>query len=70
MPHALFNAPVPTNEPIRAYGPGSLEKRELKSELARQRQTPIEIPLVIDGKHIIDNMIPIESHNALQTGSK
>ena len=53
MPHALFNAPAPTNEPIQAYGPGSVEKRELKSELARQRQTPIEIPLVIDGKHIM-----------------
>ncbi|MEY4632416.1 MAG: hypothetical protein RIQ81_2536 [Pseudomonadota bacterium] len=52
MSHALFTAPAPVNEPIRAYGPGSPEKRELKAELAHQRQVQVEIPLVIGGKHI------------------
>ncbi|NDE16300.1 L-glutamate gamma-semialdehyde dehydrogenase [bacterium] len=65
MSHALFDAPAPTNEPIRAYAPGSIEKRELKSELDRQRQTPVEIPLVIDGNHIMTkNRRPVTSpHN-------
>jgi 1-pyrroline-5-carboxylate dehydrogenase len=52
MSQAIFSAPVPVNEPIRAYAPGSPEKRELKTELVRQRQSPTEIPLVIGGKHI------------------
>lgn len=52
MANALFNVPTPVNEPIKPYGPGSAEKSEIKAELQRQRATPVEIPLVIDGKHV------------------
>lgn len=52
MSNALFQTPVPVNEPIKSYAPGSPEKRELKAELDRQRRTVLEIPLVINGNHI------------------
>jgi 1-pyrroline-5-carboxylate dehydrogenase len=51
MANAQFTVPVPVNEPVKAYGPGSSEKAELKAELKRQRSTVVEIPLVIGGKH-------------------
>lgn len=44
--------PVPKNEPIYDYGPGSLEKARLKTELARLSNEEMEIPLVIAGKEI------------------
>lgn len=52
MANAQFTVPLPVNEPIKAYGPGSPEKVEIKSELMRQRSAAVEIPLVINGKHI------------------
>ncbi len=69
MSNANFKAPAPTNEPIRSFAPGSPEKRELKSELARQAQSATEIPLVIDGKHIMTkNRRPVTSpHNKTLT---
>ena len=34
MSNAYFEVPDPINEPIKAYGPGSAEKEELKAKLA------------------------------------
>lgn len=60
MSQAISQAPIPTNEPIKSYGPGSQEKRELKAELDRQRRTVVEIPLVVNGKHIVtDDRQPV-----------
>jgi 1-pyrroline-5-carboxylate dehydrogenase len=47
-----IRGPVPFNETVRAYLPGSEERLKLKRELARQRTTPAEIPLIIGGKEI------------------
>jgi 1-pyrroline-5-carboxylate dehydrogenase len=52
MTHGAFQIPVPINEPVRAYGPGSAEKKSLKAELARQRAEAVDIPLVIGGEEI------------------
>lgn len=52
MTHGAFQIPVPHNEPVRAYAPGSAEKKSLKAELARQRAELVDIPLVIDGEEI------------------
>jgi 1-pyrroline-5-carboxylate dehydrogenase len=52
MTHGNFQAPLPLNEPVRAYGPGSPEKLRIKAELARQSGEVIEIPLVIDGEEV------------------
>ncbi len=40
------------NEPIKAYRPGSEERVKLKSELEKQYNQTIEIPLIIGGKQI------------------
>src|SRR5690349_13136970 len=52
MTHGSFQVPIPVNEPVRAYAPGSRERASLKAELARQAGEVIEIPLVIDGEEI------------------
>ena len=57
--------PAPKNEPIYNYGPGSPEKRRLKSELARLSSEIVEIPLVIGGKEIRtgDTDVCVMPHN-------
>jgi len=50
--NGVFRVPQPTNEPIRAYAPGSPEKRSLKAKLAEMRGREIEIPLVIGGEEV------------------
>jgi 1-pyrroline-5-carboxylate dehydrogenase len=52
MSNAYFKLPVPVNEPILNYGPGSPEKTELKNKLKELRSTEIEIPLIIGGEEI------------------
>ncbi len=52
MTFGAFQVPVPDNEPVRAYAPGSAEKKSLKAELARQRSEEVDIPLVIAGEEI------------------
>jgi 1-pyrroline-5-carboxylate dehydrogenase len=50
--NGVFRVPQPTNEPIRAYAPGSPEKRSLKAKLAEMRGREIEIPLIIGGEEV------------------
>lgn len=54
MSHGTFKTPIPYNEPILSYAPGSQEKNILKEELRRQSATSLEIPLVIGGKRIME----------------
>ena len=52
MINAHINAPVPVNEPVLAYAPGSPEREELKTQLQVCAGEQIEIPLVIGGRHV------------------
>ncbi|HKB84852.1 MAG TPA: aldehyde dehydrogenase family protein, partial [Ignavibacteriaceae bacterium] len=52
MSNAYFKLPIPVNEPILNYAPGSLEKSELKKKLAELQSKEIEIPLIIGGEEI------------------
>ena len=52
MINAHINAPVPVNEPVLAYAPGSPEREELKTQLQACAGEQIEIPLVIGGQHV------------------
>jgi 1-pyrroline-5-carboxylate dehydrogenase len=52
MNNAIYNFPVPTNEPVLEYKKGSLERLNLEKELERQINTKIEIPLIIGGKEV------------------
>jgi 1-pyrroline-5-carboxylate dehydrogenase len=44
--------PPPVNEPVKAYGPGSSEKKELKARLKSMAAERMEIPVLIDGKEV------------------
>jgi 1-pyrroline-5-carboxylate dehydrogenase len=52
MTNASFQLPEPTNEPAFAYAPGTPERARLKTELERQYQQVLDIPLVIGGKEV------------------
>jgi 1-pyrroline-5-carboxylate dehydrogenase len=52
MNNAIFDFRECKNEPVKAYAPGSEERRLLEAELDRQFNTQIEIPLIIGGKEI------------------
>lgn len=53
MINGIVNVPVPKNEPILSYGPGSPEKKALKAKIAELKQQVIEIPVIIGGEMII-----------------
>lgn len=59
----IARPPVPVNEPIKGYLPGSPEKIALKQELDRQSAEVVEIPCYINGEEIytgntIDQVMP------------
>ena len=47
MATGFFNVPVPHNEPVKSYAPGSLEKAELEAALAEARSKQIDVPMYI-----------------------
>ena len=52
MADATVNVPIPENEPVLSYAPGSEEKKALKAELRRLSGQQIEIPLIIGGEEV------------------
>lgn len=72
MTHGLFSTPHPINEPIKAYGPGSIEKRELKATLAAIKSSVTNVPLVIGGEKIFttESDVVICPHNKALTLAK
>ena len=52
MTTAITRVPMPTNEPVLAYAPGSPERAALKAALEKMAGEQIEIPLWIGGKEL------------------
>ncbi len=52
MTHGIFRSPVPTNEPVKLFAPGSPERASIQMELERQSREELEIPLVIGGEEV------------------
>lgn len=52
MPNVFLNVPIPQNEPIQSYGPGSPEKAALRWRIAELKSAKIDIPLQIGGKEV------------------
>ncbi len=46
----VFSPPLPRNEPVLGYAPGSAERAALQAELDRQSAEVVEIPCVVGGK--------------------
>jgi 1-pyrroline-5-carboxylate dehydrogenase len=52
MLHGIFTTPLPLNDPVRSYAPGTPERSELVRRIERMRSEVIEIPCVIGGREI------------------
>ncbi len=52
MSNGIVPVPIPVNEPVRAYEPGSPEKASLKAKLQEMLAEEIEIPLIIGGEEV------------------
>lgn len=65
MFNSVSNFPMPGNEPIYSYAPGSKERELLKSALAKYESQVIEIPLIIGGKEVKTGDLGVitEPHN-------
>ena len=52
MSLGIFNTPIPVNEPVKSYAPGTPERIELKAQIARYKSMHRDIPMYIGGKEI------------------
>ena len=52
MANGFFNVPVPINEPVKGYAPGSKEKLELQQQLKSLRHLELDIPMYINGQEV------------------
>lgn len=50
-----FSYPLPVNEPVLNYAPGSAEKKRLKQVLAELKSTQADVPMYIGGKEVRTN---------------
>lgn len=57
---AVTNVPVPVNEPVYSYAPGSTERAELEAELSELGRESIDLPLRIDGQSRMGGGEPID----------
>ena len=58
MANAFFKVPIPRNEPVKSYAPGSKERVELKAQLAAYKANQTDIPMIIGGKEVFsDNKV-------------
>src|SRR5258706_2667709 len=52
MANSAFKVPVPVNEPVYDYAPGSAERKNLIKELKNARDVVKDIPMYIDGEEV------------------
>lgn len=52
MDRGYFNYPIPVNEPVLTYAPGSKEKELLKKTLAELKGQDMDIPMFIGGEEV------------------
>jgi 1-pyrroline-5-carboxylate dehydrogenase len=52
MSLGVFSYPMPVNEPILSYGPGSKERELLKTVLDKLKSEKLDIPMYIGGKEV------------------
>jgi 1-pyrroline-5-carboxylate dehydrogenase len=52
MPKGFYHVPVPKNEPVLSYAPGSKERQLLKKALADARAQELDIPMYIGAEEV------------------
>ncbi len=55
MSNGLFNVPEAVNEPMLEYGPGSPERKALKSALSELRSNTVDVPMYIGNQEVRTN---------------
>ncbi len=55
MPKGIYKVPVPINEPVKQYAPGSPERKELQAMLKTLRSKQLDIPMYIGNKEVRSN---------------
>jgi len=61
MSKAIYRTPLPVNEPVLDYLPGSPERIELKKTLKYYKSKEVDIPMIIGGKEVRTNN-PVTIH--------
>jgi len=57
---AVTQVPVPVNEPVLTYGPGTPERSEVEQALKTLQSQPRDLPMVIGGEHRMGQGIPTD----------
>jgi len=69
---AVTSPPVPTNEPVRSYAPGSAERASLEAALKARVATPTELTMTIGGQQVMGSgervRVVAPHHHALVLG--
>lgn len=52
MSNGIFNLPLPHNETVLSFAPGSAEKKQLKKALALAKKTKLDIPMYIGKEEV------------------
>lgn len=52
MSTGFFHIPIPKNEPVLSYAPGTKERAALKKALEEARNTKLDIPMYIGGEEV------------------
>jgi len=55
MHFGYFNYPLPQNEPVLNYAPGSQERESLKKAITALKKQTLDIPMYINGKEVRTN---------------
>jgi 1-pyrroline-5-carboxylate dehydrogenase len=55
MSFGYFSYPMPANEPVLSYAPGSVERKRLKEVLAELKKEKIDAPMYIGSKEVRTN---------------
>jgi 1-pyrroline-5-carboxylate dehydrogenase len=52
MPKGIYQVPVPKNEAVLSYAPGSRERKLLKQALDKARANEVDVPMYIGGEEV------------------
>ena len=52
MSTGFYNVPIPKNEPVKSYAPGSPERLELQNTIQEMRSSLVDLPMIIDGRAV------------------
>lgn len=55
MNNGFFIPPIPQNEPVKQYAPGTIERQLLQNAIQEWRSKEVDIPMYIGGKEIRSN---------------